>query len=81
VTPGTVAAIAAVRKAVGETREASPGECLAAVAHELGFLLAFLADRGEHEDDLATLVNVSANAGGDAYREATQGTESDPNAN
>jgi hypothetical protein len=71
-TDGTKDAILAIRKAVAETTTASPGECLAGVAHELGFLIAFLSERGEEATDLAHLVDVCAEAGGDAYREAKE---------
>lgn len=71
-TPGTVEAIRVIRKAVAEATGASPGECLAGLAHELGFLIAFLQEKGENVDDLENLVNVSANQGGEAFYEAKE---------
>ena len=71
-TPGTVAAILAIRKVVAETDEASAGECLAGIAHELGFLIAFLTDTGEDAEAIASLVATAANTGAEAYAEAKE---------
>ncbi len=71
-TEGTKAAILAIRQTIADLQESSPGECLAGVAHELGFLIAFLSDRDEDADAIARLVDAAADEGGRAYREANE---------
>lgn len=71
-TPGTVAAILEIRKIVAALEESSPGECLAGIAHELGFLIAFVTDRGEDPHDVAQLVESACERGSEAYREASE---------